>query len=107
MDTVDVLLAAFHGWKTKTDPLAHVKHLKPTEMTIHLEQSIRKEKPFIKCVTQKTLARIAALKLAVTKKDPLFYLYCMRGYSISKKKQQAFIVTQQEGEFIRNFAGKQ
>ncbi len=40
---------------------------------------------FYKMRYTKTLARIAALKLAVTKKDPLFYLYCMRGYSISKK----------------------
>ncbi len=105
-DTVDVLLAAFHGWKTKTDPLAHVKHLKPTGNDYTSGAKYSQGEAFYKMRYTKTLARIAALKLAVTKKDPLFYLYCMRGYSISKKKQQAFIVTQQEGEFIRNFRWK-
>jgi hypothetical protein len=54
----------------------------------------------------KTLTRIAALKLAVSKKDPLFYLHCMQGYNSSKKQKQPFIVSQQEGEFIRNFRWK-
>src|SRR5690606_5275560 len=29
-DTIDELLAQYHGWKIKTDPSLHVKHLKPT-----------------------------------------------------------------------------
>jgi hypothetical protein len=33
-------------------------------------------------------------------------LHCMQGYNISKKQKQPFIVSQQEGEFIRNFRWK-
>ena len=44
--------------------------------------------------------------LAVSKKDPLFYLHCMQGYTISRKQKYPFIVSKQEGEFIRNFRWK-
>ncbi|MBT8395272.1 MAG: glycosyltransferase family 2 protein, partial [Bacteroidia bacterium] len=30
LDTLDVLLAQFYGWKIKTDKSMHIKHLKPT-----------------------------------------------------------------------------
>lgn len=105
-DTVDVLLAGFHGWKTKTDPLLHVKHLKATGNAYTSGAKQKQGEAFYKMRYSKTLTRIAALKLAVSKKDPLFYLHCMQGYNSSKKQKQPFIVSQQEGEFIRNFRWK-
>ena len=105
-DTVDGLLAAFHGWKTKTDPLLHVKHLKATGNAYTSGAKHKQGEAFYKMRYSKTLTRIAALKLAVSKKDPLFYLHCMQGYNISKKQKQPFIVSKQEGEFIRNFRWK-
>lgn len=105
-DTVDGLLAAFHGWKTKTDPLLQVKHLKATGNAYTSGAKHKQGEAFYKMRYSKTLTRIAALKLAVSKKDPLFYLHCMQGYNISKKQKQPFIVSQQEGEFIRNFRWK-
>ena len=105
-DTVDVLLAGFHGWKTKTDPLLHVKHLKATGNAYTSGAKQKQGEAFYKMRYSKTLTRIAALKLAVSKKDPLFYLHCMQGYNISKKQKQPFIVSKQEGEFIRNFRWK-
>ena len=101
-DSVDVLLAAFHGWKTRTDTNLHVKHLKPTGSAYTSGAKNKQGEAFYKMRYSKILARIAALKLAISKKDPLFYLHCMRGYSISKKQKQPFMVSQQEGEFIRN-----
>ena len=105
-DTVDGLLAAFHGWKIKTDPLLHVKHLKATGNAYTSGAKHKQGEAFYKMRYSKTLTRIAALKLAVSKKDPLFYLHCMQGYNISKKQKQPFIVSKQEGEFIRNFRWK-
>ncbi len=105
-DSVDVLLAAFHGWKTTTDTSLHVKHLKPTGSAYTSGAKTKQGEAFYKMRYSKTLARIAALKLAVSKKDPLFYLHCMRGYSISKKQRQPFMVSHQEGMFIRNLRWK-
>ena len=101
-DTVDILLAAYHGWKTRTDPSLRVKHLKATGSKYTPETKHKQGEAFYKMRYSKTLARIAALKLAISKRDLLFYVHCMRGYCISKKQKQSFMVTQQEGEFIRN-----
>ena len=95
-------MAAYHGWKTRTDPSLRVKHLKATGSKYTPEAKHKQGEAFYKMRYSKTLARIAALKLAILKRDPLFYVHCMRGYCISKKQKQSFMVTQQEGEFIRN-----
>ena len=105
-DTIDVLLAGFHGWKTKTDTSLHVKHLKATGNAYSPKAKYLQGEAFYKMRYSKTLARIAALKLSILKKDPLFYLHCMKGYAVSKKQRQPFMVSYQEGVFIRNLRWK-
>jgi len=101
-DTVDVLLAEFHGWKTSTDTSLHVKHLKATAKVYTNKAKHKQGEAFYRMRYGKSLTRIAALKLAIAKKDILLYTRCMRGYYLAKKKELAFIVTQEEGAFIRN-----
>jgi glycosyltransferase involved in cell wall biosynthesis len=101
-DSVDVLLAAFRGWKTSTDPSLHVKHLKITGKAYSTEAKYKQGEAFYRMRYGKSLTRIAALKLAMAKKDILLYTNCMRGYYLSKKEELAFIVTEEEGVFIRN-----
>jgi len=105
-DTIDVLLAGFHGWKTKTDTSLHVKHLKATGNAYSPKAKYLQGEAFYKMRYSKTLASIAALKLSILKKDPLFYLHCMKGYAVSKKQRQPFMVSYQEGVFIRNLRWK-
>ena len=105
-DTIDVLLAGFHGWKTKTDTSLHVKHLKATGNAYSPKAKYLQGEAFYKMRYSKTLARIAALKLSILKKDPLFYLHCMKGYAVSKKQRLPFMVSHQEGVFIRDLRWK-
>ncbi|MGJ8666856.1 MAG: glycosyltransferase [Patiriisocius sp.] len=100
-DTVDGLLAAYHGWKIKTDTSLHVKHLKPTGASYTKEAPQKQGEAFYRMRYGKTLTRIASLKLALNKGDFGSYFDCMRGFKNAKKMKIPFIVTKEEGNFIR------
>lgn len=99
-DTVDGLLAQFHGWNIATDTTAHVKHLKPTGQEYIKSALFKQGEAFYKMRYSKNLARIAALKLALAKNNFPAYFSCMRGFENAKKSSLNRIVTKEEGKFI-------
>ncbi|MDX1461611.1 MAG: glycosyltransferase family 2 protein [Marinirhabdus sp.] len=105
-DTVDELLAQYHGWKIVTDERLHVKHLKPTGNTYTEASKYKQGEAFYKMRYGWTLTQIAAIKLAQRKGSTTFYLNCMRGYKKAKKEQAPFLVTEKEGAFIRKLRWK-
>ncbi|GEQ85590.1 glycosyl transferase family 2 [Patiriisocius marinistellae] len=105
-DTVDGLLAVYHGWKIKADTSLHVKHLKPTGASYTKEASQKQGEAFYRMRYGKALTRIASLKLALNKNQFNFYFECMQGYKNAKKQQTPFIVNQEEGNFIRELRWK-
>lgn len=101
-DTVDELLAQYHGWKVKTDTTLHVKHLKPTGKVYTKAARYKQGEAFYKMRYGFWLTLIASAKLAVKKKSFAYFLDCLKGYSKAKRAKMEYIVSKEEGKFIRN-----
>ncbi len=67
-DTVDELLAQYHGWQIHTDESLHVKHLKPTGKLYAKVAKYKQGEAFYKMRYGFLLCFIAAAKLAIKKK---------------------------------------
>lgn len=102
-DTVDELLAKYHGWDVKTDTSLHVKHLKPTGQVYTKAVKHKQGEAFYKMRYGFWLTFIASAKLAAKKNSFQFFVDYMNGYQKAKKGEgnSGFIVSEEEGEFIR------
>ncbi len=105
-DTVDELLAQYHGWKIKTDPSLHVKHLKPTGKVYSKTSKHKQGEAFYKMRYGFWLTLIASGKLASKKNSFQFLLDSMKGYFKAKKAKLEYIVSENEGKFIRKLRWK-
>ncbi|MGO3182685.1 MAG: glycosyltransferase family 2 protein [Aequorivita sp.] len=101
-DTVDELLAQYHGWKVKTDTSLHVKHLKPTGKVYTEASKYRQGESFYKMRYGLRLTLIASAKLATKKNDLQFFKNCLKGYQKANNEKLDYIVSEKEGAFIRN-----
>jgi glycosyltransferase involved in cell wall biosynthesis len=100
-DTVDELLAQYHGWKVSTDTSLHVKHLKPTGASYAKAAKFKQGEAFYRMRYGYLLTMIASAKLAWNKRSFSFYLNCLSGYWNAGRKNIPFIVSAEEGKFIR------
>ena len=100
-DTVDELLAQYHGWKIKTDSSLKVKHLKPTGQAYNKDSRFKQGEAFYRMRYGYWLTFIASAKLASRKKSIQFFKDSMKGYSSAKKQNFEFIVSEEEGKFIQ------
>jgi len=100
-DTADELLAQFHGWSVKTDEKLLVQHLKPTGATYNPSSKYRQGEAFYRLHYGFAITCIASAKLAYLKKDMRLFKDFLSGYFKAKKEKQPFLVTKQEGRFIR------
>ena len=105
-DTVDELLAQYHGWKVKTDTSLHVKHLKPTGKVYSKTSKYKQGEAFYKMRYGFWLTLIASAKLASKKNNFQFFIDCIQGYKKAKSQQLDFIVSENEGVFIRKLRWK-
>lgn len=105
-DTVDGLLAAYHGWTEKTDTSLKVKHLKPTGQVYTQAAKLKQGHAFYRMRYGFWLTTIASAKLAFQKKSIGYFFNCMKGYQSAKKQNAPFIVSEEEGEFIRKLRWK-
>lgn len=101
-DTVDELLAQYHGWKIKTDTSLHVKHLKPTGQVYTKSSKYRQGEAFYKMRYGFWLTLVASAKLASKKDNFQIFTDCLKGYRKARTKKLDFLVSEKEGEFIRN-----
>jgi len=105
-DTVDELLAQYHGWKIKTDEALKAKHLKPTGATYNKRARYKQGEAFYKLDYGFILTSIASVKLALLKKQPLLLIDYLTGYYKAAKNNTQKLVTKQEGAFIRSLRWK-
>jgi cellulose synthase/poly-beta-1,6-N-acetylglucosamine synthase-like glycosyltransferase len=101
-DTIDELLAQYHGWQIKTDTSLHVKHLRPTGASYTKKAQYAQGEAFYKMRYGVLLSFIAAIKLGSKKKSFGFVLDTMKGFYRAKKNKETFSVSYDEGIFIRN-----
>jgi glycosyltransferase involved in cell wall biosynthesis len=105
-DTVDELLAQYHGWKIKTDENLKVKHLKPTGKTYNKTARYKQGEAFYKLDYGFLLTTIASTKLALLKKQPLLLVDYLKGYFKAFKNNTSKLVNKKEGEYIRSLRWK-
>lgn len=100
-DSLDELLAQYHGWEILTDPSLKVKHLKPTGKTYHKKARFSQGRAFYQMRYGFWLTLIASAKMTFLKKQPGLLNNYLKGYFQAKKEKQAFLVSEDEGKFIR------
>ena len=105
-DTVDELLAQYHGWKVETDESLRVKHLKPTGASYSGASKFLQGEAFYRMRYGILLTEIASAKLAFKKNSFRFYLDCIQGYKNASRNKVPYLVTEEEGKFIRDLRWK-
>jgi len=100
-DTVDVLLAKYHGFDTHTDKKLEVKHLRPTGHGYHSKNYRAKGKALYQMRYDIVLAKIALLKMAWQAKSPKLYVLAIIAYSKAWLTGTNRFVSKTEGAFIR------
>ena len=105
-DTLDELLARFHGWETKTLPNLHVKHLKPTGQRYSKELAKRFGSALYQMDYGLALSFLSLLKIAFLKKKVLFLIQGLTSYFKTIYQQPQKLVRKEEGKFIREYRWK-
>lgn len=105
-DTVDELLAQFHGWEIKTNSSLFVKHLKPTGASYTVSSGFKQGEAFYRMRYGFIITTIASGKLAFLKREPKLFKDYIAGYFQAKKEKQPFLVSEEEGRFIRKLRRK-
>lgn len=105
-DTIDELLAKYNHWDIITDERLAVKHLKPTGGTYTKAAKYKQGEAFYGMRYGFLLTAIASAKLALRKKKIHFFFDYMRGYFRAKRTKQDYLVTNDEGIYIRKLRWK-
>ena len=102
-DTIDELVALHNGWGFRTDDSLHVKHLKPTGSTYNKSAKYFQGIALYKMRNGFVLAFLSALKLAFKKKKIRLFMDYLMGYYKAWYSNSNFIVSAEEGAFIRSY----
>jgi glycosyltransferase involved in cell wall biosynthesis len=105
-DTVDELLAKYNNWDILTNETLHVKHLKPTGISYNKGSKHMQGEAMYKMRYGFTITFISAAKLAYKKRRFDLFKDYLAGYFDAKKNQIDYLVTEEEGKFIRNLRWK-
>ena len=102
-DTVDELIALYHGWYFKTDASLKVKHLKPTGSNYKLNARYQQGMALYKMRSSFLITVFSATKMAYNKRQVNLLFFYLIGYFRAWKKGSKFIVTESQGKFIRTY----
>jgi cellulose synthase/poly-beta-1,6-N-acetylglucosamine synthase-like glycosyltransferase len=97
-DTIDELLAQYHGWEVNTNESLHVQHLKPTGASYSGRSGRLQGDAFRKMRYGFLLTALASAKLAFKKRNLSYFSDCLKGYFSGDHN---FLVSKDEGRFIR------
>lgn len=100
-DTVDELLAQYHGFELKTDPILKVKHLRPIGAAYNKKAKLLQGKAMYGMRYGLLITLIAALKMAIKQQRFKAFFHHMGGFFEAKKENAPFMVNHEEGVFIR------
>jgi len=105
-DTVDVLIAQYHGWKIKADKSLIVKHLKPTGANYTYNSKFLQGEALYKMRFGIILSIISVLKTSINTGRFLIIFFEKIGYINALFKRKEKIVTKEQGKFIRKHRWK-
>jgi len=105
-DTVDELLAQYHGFEIKTLQELHAKHLRPTGASYHKKAILLQGEALYKMRYGFVLSCLASAKMAFKSRKLVSFFHNLKGYFIAKKRGLPFIVNEKEGTYIRKLRWK-
>lgn len=100
-DTIDELLAKFYGWELKLDETLKVKHLKPTGANYNKGAKHLQGEAMYKMRYGFKLTLLTALKMGLKKKSFRYFKDYIIGYLKAKKQKPDYLITPEQGKFIR------
>lgn len=100
-DTVDELLAQYHEFEIFTDDSLKVKHLRPTGKAYDQKAKLLQGKAMYSLRYGILITAIASLKMALKQRKPKAFLDNMYGYLEAEKETIPFLVSEEEGAFVR------
>lgn len=105
-DTVDELLARFHGFEVKTDDSLKVMHQRPIGAAYNAKARRSQGKAMYLMRYGLPISLIASLKMAWKNRKFRVVLDNLSGFWEAKKSKQPYIVSPEEGKFIRSLRWK-
>lgn len=105
-DTVDELLARYHGFEILTLPELKVKHLRPTGKAYNKKARLLQGEAMYLMRYGWTITAIASAKMALKQKKLKTFFDNMQGYNKAAEKKIPPMVTPEEGKFIRAYRWK-
>ncbi len=105
-DTIDELLAKYYNWEILTDETLHIKHLKPTGINYNKASKYLQGEAMYKMRYGFLITLISALKLAYRKQRFSLFKDYISGYFKAKKDKIPYLVTEEQGMFIRKLRWK-
>ncbi|MGB5437490.1 MAG: glycosyltransferase family A protein [Maribacter sp.] len=100
-DTLDELLAQYHGYEIKTLEELHVKHLRPTGKAYNAKAKLMQGEAMYGMDYGFLLTLVASIKMAWKQKNIKTLYHNMQGFLKAKGNKLQKLVTVDEGRFIR------
>ncbi len=105
-DTVDELLARYHHYEIYTDESLKVKHLRPVGNAYNQKAKLLQGKAMYGMRYGYWITFIASLKMAWKQRKRNAFFDNMEGYLTAERSQSPFLVSEEEGKFIRKLRWK-
>ncbi len=105
-DTVDELLAQYHDFSIITIDDLRVKHLRPIGVAYNKKAKLLQGKAMYTMRYGYLITLIASLKMAIKQGKTNAFFDNMSGYKKAEKEKALFLVTREEGQYIRNLRWK-
>ncbi len=105
-DTVDELLAQFHGFEIYTENSLKIKHLRPVGKVYDKMARLLQGEAMYAMRYGFRITCIASLKMAWKQKRYKVFLDNFLGYSKARTENKAYLVSREEGKFIRKLRWK-
>lgn len=105
-DTIDELLAQYHGFEIFTDTTLKAKHLRPTGDAYNKKAKLLQGKAMYTMRYGFLITCIASLKMAWKQKKANAFFDNIKGFFNARKEKSAFLVSNEEGKYIRNLRWK-
>ena len=100
-DTLDELLAQYHGFSLYTEPALRVKHQRPIGGSYSREARYLQGRAMYQMGYGFRITAIASLKMALMKKSLPVFMDNMHGYGKAAKAKLPYLVNAEEMAFIR------
>ncbi len=105
-DTADEFKLRYSGWEIAVDSSLEVKQTKPTAVSYKTTYFKKQGEVFYALRYDLLLLFIAALKIALNRKNIRGFFMISNGYVKARKSKLAYLLTQEEGKYLRAYRYK-